>query len=90
MLAGMAEGVEIKLDLGIVSHHLKRKCKLGRAFYSWRESLWSFIHFIGDKIHGRAEVVITVTGPSLQTLLHTDNSEPTFYSPNIVTASELR
>lgn len=39
MLAGMAEGVEIKLDLEIVSHHLKRKCKLGRAFYSWRESL---------------------------------------------------
>lgn len=39
MLAGVAEGVEIKLDLGIVSHHLKRKCKLGWVFYSWGESL---------------------------------------------------
>lgn len=39
MLAGMAERVEIKLDLRIVSHHLKRKCKSGRTFYSWGESL---------------------------------------------------
>lgn len=37
-----------------------------------------------------AEEVITVTGPSLQTLLFTEGFKANILFPNIVTASELR
>lgn len=45
---------------------------------------------MGYEIHGRAEVVITVTGLSLQTRLLTEGFRANILFPNIVTASVLR